>query len=344
MGEINLMKILMSLIIPIFNSENTIERCLDSIISQNTDKIEIILINDGSTDKSVSIVEHYISTRSDIRILLYHKKNGGAASSRNFGLSKASGEFIWFIDGDDTIDKNALSQLYDILTNENADIIYFNYVRKYVNCEEIIHVNKYHNLPLDCSFILQACGPWNLIVKKLYYNKINFSFPQNMIYEDLGSISTLVLHTDKIKFVDSVLYCYIQNAFSVMRNGKRQFQNNYDDIYKAISFILKKFKQENKFDIYIKELEFLVILHLLYYGGMRFLDSNLDRNQKNERIENIRKLLDTEFTEWKRNNYIKQESFKIKFITRVIYNKHYTFYNLLCFIKKRESRKVLYEN
>ena len=107
-------KSLVSIIVPIFNVENYLEFCLDSISKQLYDNLEVLLINDGSTDNSVKIAKHYV--KNDSRFILYNKENGGSSSARNFGLDRINGEFICFIDSDDYISENFISDFITTFT------------------------------------------------------------------------------------------------------------------------------------------------------------------------------------------------------------------------------------
>ena len=111
---------LISVIIPVYNLENYIEKCLDSVLSQTYKNLEILVVDDGSTDSSPSICDKY--SQSDSRIQVFHIDNGGAAHARNTALEKMTGEFVTFVDGDDYIDSTYIEKLYNNITDKNADI------------------------------------------------------------------------------------------------------------------------------------------------------------------------------------------------------------------------------
>ena len=121
-------KIIISLIIPVYNVENYLRQCLDSIINQTLKEIEIICINDGSTDSSKQILEEY--ALKDERIKIINQKNKGAGAARNSGIDAATGEYIGFVDSDDWVNLDAFEKLYNKITRENVDIVFsrYNYV------------------------------------------------------------------------------------------------------------------------------------------------------------------------------------------------------------------------
>ena len=116
-----------SLIIPAYNIENYIVKCITSILNQNYYNYEIIVVNDGSTDDTVKILENIKNNK----IKIINKKNGGLSSARNEGLRHVTGDYIWFVDGDDYIEKNALEILYNTLKDEMFDIISLKYYKEY---------------------------------------------------------------------------------------------------------------------------------------------------------------------------------------------------------------------
>ena len=115
---------LISVIVPVYNSEQTLNRCIDSILGQTYRNFELFLINDGSKDRSGEICDEY--ARKDSRVKVFHKENGGVSSARNVGLDNASGEWITFVDSDDRIGQNFLKNL--VLYSTNVDLVYVNQV------------------------------------------------------------------------------------------------------------------------------------------------------------------------------------------------------------------------
>lgn len=120
-----------SIIIPIYNAEKYLEKCLDSIVKQTYKNIEIICVNDGSKDNSINILSRY--NKMDNRIVLINKENNGLSSARNIGLASATGEFVMFVDSDDWIDIDTCEKCLKIMNKYSVDVVMFSYVREYEN-------------------------------------------------------------------------------------------------------------------------------------------------------------------------------------------------------------------
>lgn len=116
---------LVSIVIPIYNVEKYLEQCIISILEQSYNKIEVLLIDDGSTDKSKDICDMF--ERKDIRVHAYHKSNGGLSDARNYGMTKCNGKYVMFVDGDDWLDKETVSESLEFAERNELDIVFFTY-------------------------------------------------------------------------------------------------------------------------------------------------------------------------------------------------------------------------
>ena len=182
-------ELLISIIVPIYNIDNYVSKCIESILSQTHSNIEVILIDDGSTDKSSNICDYY--SKKDARIVAIHKKNGGLSSARNTGLDIAKGKYIGFVDGDDYIEPNMYEELLNNIHEHQSDIAICNYNdiknnKKYTNYFDnelektpIEGKNKFDILYKNYNFVI--CS-WNKLYKKEIFN--NLRFPENKIFEE----------------------------------------------------------------------------------------------------------------------------------------------------------------
>ena len=141
--------ILVSIIVPVYNVEKYLERCLDSLINQTLKDIEIILVDDGSTDDSGNICDKY--AKKDKRIKVIHKENGGLSDARNIGLSIANGRYLQFVDSDDFIHKQMIEILYNTIINNNADISICDFDKVYENTKI-----KYNTKEISLNFTLDT--------------------------------------------------------------------------------------------------------------------------------------------------------------------------------------------
>lgn len=208
-------KIKISVIVPVYNVEEYIEECIESIVNQTLKEIEIIIVNDGTKDNSIKKIEKYFS---DPRIILINKENGGISSARNAGLKIARGEYISFIDSDDFIEPTMLEDLYN--NSEKAEIVFSNIIsydnktgnKSYSESRiefGILNKGSYLFNTLNLPF-----ATLNKIYKKDYLERINLTFIKGIIYEDsIFSIKALFL-ANKVKYIDKNHYNYRVN-----RNG-----------------------------------------------------------------------------------------------------------------------------
>ena len=191
-----------SVIIPVYNVEIYIEKCINSLINQTLKEIEFIFVNDGSPDNSVSIIKKY--QKKDKRIKLLEKENGGQASARNLGMKHAKGEYIAFVDSDDYVKENMYELMYNRAKKDNLDIVmcenYLVYNDRIEEKKNSITENDEQIITPE-KYITLSPSPCNKIIKKEYIEKCKFTFPEGIIYEDLASIPLLGLNNPKIVYI-----------------------------------------------------------------------------------------------------------------------------------------------
>lgn len=261
-----------SVIVPVYNVEKYLAKCLDSIINQTFSDIEIICVNDGSTDKSAKILKEY--QKKDKRIKIIKKKNGGLSSARNAGLKEAKGKYISFIDSDDWIDKTMLEKLYRNVDKYDSDIILCAVHLFDEELQEIDDNNEYYNL--ECfnnsfdnrnfsfeetkTFIMDvSVMAWNKLYKKEFLDRSNASFPEGLIFEDGPFFFSIFFKTDKVSLVRQALYFYrINRKGSIVKKGGKKLIDIIDVVelmYNSIkdlscfNEIRNKFYREKAADI-----------------------------------------------------------------------------------------------
>ena len=207
----------LSIIVPVYNVERYIDKCIKSILDQTFKDFELILVDDGSIDNSGEICDEYI--KKDSRVKVIHKKNGGLAAARNTGLIMARGDYVGFVDSDDWIEPNMFSNLYASCVKNGADISVIG-VREVD--EDGSCLNEY--IPSDISFseILKRAYAWNKLFKKELFINNNLFFRDGKYYEDLELIPKLFVESIKVTTVSSVGYNYLQrnNSITGSRNEK----------------------------------------------------------------------------------------------------------------------------
>lgn len=229
-----------TIIVPLYNSEKYMKRCVDSIINQTYKNLEIILINDGSTDRTENILREY--EKSDKRIIAISKKNSGVSNSRNIGIEMATGKYVMFVDSDDWMEIEAIEQLhnemikhpkYSIIrgkymlnfskgtTNNKKEKFAFNTSNKRNNIERLIDEILFGNM---------NCYMWILLMQTdIIKNKIRFDEKINMMEDTIFYID-LLLNENDIWFFDKIVYHYYFNEQSASRNVKNCLRNYHDTV------------------------------------------------------------------------------------------------------------------
>lgn len=210
---------LISVIIPVYNVEKHIDRCLASVTKQTYANLEIILIDDGSTDDSYLICEKY--KKNDNRVKLFHKDNSGVSSARNDGIKYSNGLYIMFLDSDDELDLNVIEILYNDITKTNSDITNCNI--KYISSNGIEQIKKldtgvYNNEKALSVMLNSYVSPWGRLYKKIILDGIVFKTDIH-IGEDLIFVAEAFIRSSKISFIDFCGYKYYTNFESATNSA-----------------------------------------------------------------------------------------------------------------------------
>ena len=286
-----------SIIVPIYNEEENLRKCIESLINQTYKELEIILINDGSTDKSKEIIESF----KDKRIVAIHKKNTGISDTRNTGIDKSTGDYIMFVDSDDYLELNCIERLIETAEKENSEIVMFNYYLETPSKRIEIKLPKIEarNLKEDKDLLTKIhLGPCTKIFKSELI-KDNL-FPLNLKYEDVPFVVEAVIKAGKISFVPNYLYHYvIKKSGETITRDERIF-----DIITICAIVEKKLKQID----YVNKTNFFVKVLSYYLKNSRYIPNI---NLRNEFIDAVYIYLKRIDKDWRKSSYLKQES-KIK--------------------------------
>ena len=207
------MKKLASIIIPVYNVEPFLRKCLDSVINQTYENIEILIVDDGSTDQSGKICNDY---SVDSRVTVFHQVNGGLSAARNTALNHANGEYLFFVDSDDFVSPTFVSDAVTVLEKEDSDIVIFNYTEAGMTNEEKNVYSKIANLTayeIKQKIISDDIGNyvWNKAYRKFLFSKLRF--PEGEWFEDLAVMGQLFMQAKNISMLNKSLYFYrIQNT------------------------------------------------------------------------------------------------------------------------------------
>ena len=236
-----------SIIIPVYNVEKYLKKCIDSVLAQTFTDFECILVDDGSWDNSPAICDEYAG--KDKRVKVIHKENGGVSSARNAGLDVAQGEWIGFVDSDDWIEHDMLEKMYMKAFSENYDMVWCDYYNYNQNSNEhietnIVGLNKYDIIKKLLSEQLHG-SMWNKITKKNLFKNNNIIFPPGNMIEDLIVTIKNVYYANKIGHVNDALYHYIFNPYSLtqdIKKAKIRAEEYYKNLNSLLEFLNEKFK------------------------------------------------------------------------------------------------------
>lgn len=228
------MKELISVIIPAYNAEQYIGRCILSVLSQTYENLEIIIVDDGSTDNTKMICNTF--ARKDKRIKLFSKDNGGTSSARNLGLMYAQGKYISFLDNDDWIEPSFYETLQRLIVEESADLSIVSYNQVFedtkvakLDSEKICTYDKKGAIvELLLDEVLQNYV-WNKLYKKELFDGIKF--PENIIYDDINVMSDIFQRCEKIVSYEYPLYNYRYRENSIINSRSHK---KFEDEYKAV--------------------------------------------------------------------------------------------------------------
>lgn len=315
-----------SVIIPVYNSSTYLRKCLDSVVNQTLKDIEIIVINDGSTDDSKNIIEEY--TVKYKNIIFIDQENKGIGKTRNIGIKKATGEYITFVDSDDYIKENMLEEYYKYAKKHNFDLVIGSYIKKINNKEIIFENNKFKTGNVKTTpqiLYLIEYGPWAKLYKREMLINNNIYFDEKRKYEDMPFVSKALLKSKLIGQITEPYYYYIiHNNSETTTMDKRVFD---------ILDILKEVKDYYKREYYLRdELDYVIIDKVTTY----MLQQRVQKDNK-LRIEFINAgyaFLNKNIKNWRGNKYYK----KTNFLKRIIKNNKKIlkiYCNIYAFIKRK---------
>ena len=247
----------LSVIVPVYNVEKYLEECINSIINERIEKMEIIVINDGSTDNSLEILKKIKKTKRESNLKIIEQENSGISVARNKGIEAARGEYLYFIDSDDFLEKNGLKLLLEEIIVKNADIIRGNYV-EYYSENRIIKQNKMKDTELkgreylikrQHTFVPMV---WNCIYKRKFLLKNNLKFRIGILNEDVEFNFRAIYLAEKIVEKEVIMYNYRKREASIMSKDsltetrKLEFLNSLYEVGTSLNKFLKKYNEKNK--------------------------------------------------------------------------------------------------
>lgn len=310
-----------SLIVPVYNVENYIENCINSILVQDYKDYEVIIVDDGSIDASGYKADKIAKLNSE-KVKVIHQKNKGLGGARNSGLMKASGEYVWFIDSDDTIANNALKEIDDFIVKHKVDLVVFDYLyvdEKGKKLSREVGFSKpgtISTLEETPEMLFMANSACNKVYRKDLFEMTGVLFPEHKWFEDLCTVVKLYPFAKKIGYLDKELYFYLQRSGSIMKN--KNIERNYE-IIDVFTSLISYFEKINLYSKYYNEIEYLAIIHVYLLASVRVL--KVDSN--NRLLKEFKNYLEEKFPEYKNNQYYNSMSKKNKLILALLDKEKY---------------------
>lgn len=238
----------LSIIVPVYNAEEYLEKCVASLQNQTVDSVEILIINDGSADSSLDICNRL--ALSDKRIKVFNQSNSGQSKARNVGLDNASGEFITFVDSDDWVDPDFYAKLIDAAERHDADVACGSIIRERRHSRKFrIHYTKeecfiFPQEKIDAARVPDMCYVWNKIYRAEYLNNLKLRFIEGMFFEDVDFVTRAVYFSNKIVTVPDTFYHYWTNSNSTVKTMRKSDKKRMDSLLSK-KYVLEFFRKYN---------------------------------------------------------------------------------------------------
>ena len=312
----------LSVIVPIYNSASFMTKCLDSLAAQTIDSMEVIMVNDGSSDNSMEIIREYEKNYPG-RFRGFDKPNGGVADARNFGLKQATGEFIGFVDSDDCVEPEYFEKLYGGAVRYGADICAGNVI-EVIGSEDNMHVQDRIKQEGVISLSetpekVRLCRPylWNKVIRREIFTEDNL-FPYGMYYEDVAVIYGILFSADKIALVPDVHYTYRRLRGDSISNSSDE---KAFDVFKACDIIEERAHRMNDYDKIGGVIQWVILVHIFTRVKRAYDDTN--KSFKLRFIDRAYEYLDGKFPGWKKNRFYfankKNLIFRSKTLTKLAF-------------------------
>lgn len=284
-----------SVIIPIYNAEDYLEQCLESVIRQTYTDLEIIAVLDGPTDQSESIVKRFVE--KDPRIIGVNQPNRGSSAARNYGLSLATGEYVSFIDSDDWIAETYIQRLVENALTSDADMVICNYYRYKEKGAKIVPNQPLPSGIHDSNTVIRELIRdkylqnflWNKLIRRDVFEKNRISFPVGLIFEDLAIMSRVAYYCHKVNIINEHLYYYRIRENSLIHNINPKW---FSDLLTALGIIKSFLVEEGIYYKYHAEFRYLCIINLIRSSRAICRSDNNFEFLLEEVIAGIKDLLD----------------------------------------------------
>lgn len=298
-----------SVIVPFYNVEEYIEKCIKSLVEQSLEDIEIILVNDGSKDSSEEIAKKYKNKYPD-KIVYLKKENGGLSDARNYALPYTTGEYIAFLDSDDYVEEEMYKEMYETAIIDKADVVECDYLWEYP--EETIESSGRAYKDRRDMILNARVVAWNKLIKKELLERTKIKFPVGLRYEDVEFFYKLIPYINTISIVKKPFIHYVQRENSISNTQTSKTAQIIDVLDNVIEF----YKEKNIFDNYKNELEYNYARYLLCSSMLRMIMIE-EKEERDKTVKLAWEKLNSTFPKWKENPYLKEKGLKNKYMKSV---------------------------
>lgn len=299
-----------SIIVPVYNVEKYVEKCLKSLLEQTLEDIEIIVVNDGSTDNSKEIVQKIVKQFPD-KMVYKEKENGGLSDARNYGINYAKGEYIAFFDSDDYVEKDMYQKMYELAKKEESDMVECDFFWEYPDHEKKDIGKMYQGKKEMLEKVrVMAC---NKLIKREILEKTNIRFSKGLRYEDVEFTYKLVPYLEKVSLLQESCFHYVQreNSISNLQNERTR------EIFQVLDNVLQYYQQEGFYAEYETELEYIYARYAFCSSFLRMVkiqDKKLRKKLLKETWEKVKE----KFPNWKKNNILRSQKSLKNFYMRTL--------------------------
>lgn len=287
-----------SVIVPVYNVEKYLEKCLNSLVNQTLENIEIIIVNDGTKDNSEEIIKKFIEKYPQ-KIVYLKKENGGLSDARNYGMPYAKGEYIAFLDSDDYVEKDIYKEMYELAKKENSDMVECDFLWEYPNKirEDIGQVYNGKREMLEKVRVVA----WNKLIRRSILEKTQIQFSKGLRYEDVEFTYKLIPHLNKVSFLKKPYIHYIQRENSIINVQNERTK----EIFTVLDNVIDYYKENNFYNEYKDELEYVYARYLLCSSLLRMVKIQ-DKETRKNMLKITWENLNTKFPNWKNNKKLKR--------------------------------------
>lgn len=288
----------LSIIVPCYNSERFIAKTMDSLLKQSYQDFKVIAIDDGSSDNTLDILKEY--AQKDARVQVYHKKNGGIASARNYGLSLVDTDYFGFLDSDDYVKDDWLKAMMQKIEEDQSDLVVCGFTWTYTYAKKKDYVTLEGPYKPKQEMMLQLFATlWNKIYRTQFVKDTGLTFPDGYRYEDASFLYRLVPFVSKVSFLEEPYIFYVQHPASITHTHNEKVK----DMIHVFEDILEFYHQKKFYEEYKQELEYIFIRFFLGNSFLRSVQIK-DKQDRKLTLDLSFKILQDNFPNWKKNYYL----------------------------------------